>query len=728
MNVHETLRKACDAHVKGQIDEAENLYRKVLKKKPDEITALHHLGVIHLDRGQFDIAAELIGKSIARDKKSPEAYSNLGLVLAAQGKLEEAAAAHRRAIALDPNNPVSCCNYANLLIDQGNLGEAIQYFHKAVSLKPDYAAGYYNLGVALQQQKKSGEAAQAFENCIRFAPRMAEAYCNLGCSRMELREREKAVAAYKTAIAIKANFPEAYNNLGRSLVELGRNEEAINAFRQAVALQPGYAVAQLNLIIALRKHGQLSDAVEACRGALAAVPAHIATRIESINLKQHACDWSSYDSDMQQMLNLDSVVEPFVLLSTPSSAAQQLVCAQTFSSQIPRNVAFAHNRTKRSDRIRVGYLSCDFHLHATAFLMAELFERHDRSRFEICAYAYDRDDGSDIRQRLVKGFDRFVDLYSTFDGDAAKRIYEDEVDILVDLKGYTGNARMNILVDRPAPIQVNYVGYPGTMGADYIDYIIADPIVTPKEHQPFYAEKIVQLPHCYQPNDTKRQILDQTPSRRDCGLPEQGFVFCCFNGSFKITPVFFDIWMRLLGAVPQSVLWLLSKDPVVESNLRREAQGRGVDPHRLIFADLTAPAIHLARQRLADLFLDTLPVGAHTTASDALWAGLPVLTCTGETFAGRVGSSTLQAVGLPELITTSIGEYEARALELASRPAELSALRQRLAQNLATAPLFDIARYTRGLEAAYTRMWELWRAGAEPQAFAIGDEFQHHNI
>ena len=722
MNVHDTLRKACGAHGKGQIDEAEALYRKVLKKKPDEFTALHHLGVILYDRGQLDDAAELIGKSLIRDKKNPEAHSNLALVLAAQGKLEEAAAAHRRAIALDPNNPLSCCNFANLLVDQSKFDEAKQYYHRAISLKPDYAGGYYNLGVALQQEKNYGEAIEAFEKCIRFAPGMAQAHCNLGAALMELRAREKAVVAYKRAIALKPDFAEAYNNLGRSLIELGHYEEAIKAFRQAVALQPRYTVAQLNLVVALRKFGKLSDAVEACRAALAASPAHVATRIESVNLKQHACDWSSFDSDMRNMLELVSAVEPFVLLSTPSSAAQQLVCAQAFSSQIPRGVAFAHQRTNRSDRIRVGYLSCDFHLHATAFLMAELFERHDRQHFEICAYAYDRDDGSDLRQRLVKGFDRFVDLFSSSDGEAARRIYQDKVDILVDLKGYTGGSRMNILVDRPAPIQVNYLGYPGTMGADYIDYIIADPIVAPAEQQPFYAEKIVQLPHCYQPNDTKRQISDRIPSRRDCGLPEDGLVFCCFNGSFKITPDFFEIWMRLLGAVPQSVLWLLATDPVVENNLRREAQARGMEAHRLVFAEPQAPPAHLARQRLADLFLDTLPVGAHTTASDALWAGLPVLTCTGQTFAGRVGSSIVHAVGLPELVVSSLGEYEARALELATRPGELAAVKQKLAGNLATAPLFDIARYTRGLEAAYSRMWELWQSGQPPQAIAIKEQ------
>ena len=327
-----------------------------------------------------------------------------------------------------------------------------------------------------------------------------------------------------------------------------------------------------------------------------------------------------------------------------------------------------------------------------------------------------------MRARLVSAFEHFVDLRTVSHGDAARRIHADGIDILVDLKGYTSGARTAILAPRPAPIQVNFLGYPGTMGADFVDYVLADATVAPMADQPQYAEKIVHLPDCYQPNDRMRAIAEPAPTRAQCGLPERGFVFCSFNNSQKLTPGFFAIWMRLLKAVPGSVLWLLGTGATIEANLRREAHSRGVAPERLVFAPMIGLAEHLARYRHADLFLDTLPYNGHTTASDALWAGVPVLTCAGPTFAGRVAASLLKAVGLRELTTASAGEYEALALRLATEPALLTGLRRRLAANRATAPLFDAARFARGIEAAYARMWEIWRAGRPPEPFAVAPQ------
>jgi len=373
---------------------------------------------------------------------------------------------------------------------------------------------------------------------------------------------------------------------------------------------------------------------------------------------------------------------------------------------VPDSARFAHSWPQRGGKIRLGYLSADFHQHATAYLIAEVFERHDRARFEVAAYSYGPDDRSGMRARLKGAFDRFLDIRPLAHGEAARQIHEAGIDILVDLKGYTTHARTEILAYRPAPIQVNYLGYPGTMGAEFMDYIIADPFLVPEDRQPFYSEALAYLPDCYQSNDTKREISEQVPSRAECGLPERGFVFCCFNNTYKITPAFFDIWMRLLHAVPGSVLWLLEANAAAKTNLRREAAARGIDPERLIFAPRQHLPEHLARHRHADLFLDTLPCNAHTTASDALWASLPLLTCAGETFAGRVAGSLLQACGMPELITTSPEAYEAIALKLASEPSRVAVLRRRLEQQRLSAALFDIARFTRNLEAAYIRMWE----------------------
>jgi protein O-GlcNAc transferase len=351
--------------------------------------------------------------------------------------------------------------------------------------------------------------------------------------------------------------------------------------------------------------------------------------------------------------------------------------------------------------------------------MAELFERHDKSKFEIIAYSHAPDDRSELSRRLRYAFDGFIDIRAMTDAEASSRIKADKIDILVDLKGYTKGARTGITARRPAPIQVSFVGFPGTMGADFIDYIIADPIVLPFDQQPNYSERIVHLPHSYQPNDTKRLIANITPTRAECGLPESGFVFCSFNNSYKITPAFFDIWMRLLNAVPGAVLWLLDANGLVKDNLRREAAARGVDPGRLHFAPRIPSPEHLAHHRLADLFLDTLPYNAHTTASDALWAGLPVLTCAGETFAGRVAASLLHAAGLPELVTDTLAGYEAMGLRLAREPELLQSLRHRLLGNRHSAPVFDIARYTLAYEAALTHMWDTFMRGHDPQGFAI---------
>jgi len=351
--------------------------------------------------------------------------------------------------------------------------------------------------------------------------------------------------------------------------------------------------------------------------------------------------------------------------------------------------------------------------------MAELFERHDRERFEVFAFSFGPDGGSPMRRRLEKAFDHFIDVRDISDADVARQIAELGVHVAIDLMGYTKHCRPGILAHRPAPVQVNYLGFPGTMGADFIDYILVDPFVVPLDQQPFFTEKLVHLPDCYQVTDSKRERADRTPSRADYGLPEEGFVFCCFNNNYKITPSFFEVWMRLLQAVPGSVLWLSGDNDTAERNLRREAEERGVDPERLIFAPRVEYADYLERYKLADLFLDTLPYNAGATASDALWAGLPILTCAGRSFAARMAGSLLHAVGLPELITTNLEDYEALALKLATEPEVLGALRTKLAENRDTAPLFDTDRFRRHIEAAYEQMWQTWEKGEAPKPFAV---------
>jgi protein O-GlcNAc transferase len=360
-----------------------------------------------------------------------------------------------------------------------------------------------------------------------------------------------------------------------------------------------------------------------------------------------------------------------------------------------------------------------FRVHPLSFLTAGLFERHDRARFETIAVSLGPDTPTPIRSRVQAAFERFIDVRPSTDREVARMLVEWEVDIAVDLNGFTANARTGIFGLRPAPVQVSYLGYPATMGAPYIDYIVADDEVIPPEHRPYYTEKIVYLPDTYQVSDCDRRIAERTPTRAELGLPEQGFVFCCFNNNYKITPTMFDGWMRLLAKVEGSVLWLFEGNAAVSRNLRREAAARGIAPERLVFAQRVALDEHLARHRRADLFLDTLPYNAHTTANDALWAGLPVLTCRGTTFAGRVAASLLRAIGLPELITGSLPEYEALALQLATDSALLAGIRDRLARHRDRYPLFDTDRFRRHLEAAYVEMWERYQRAEPPASFAV---------
>jgi predicted O-linked N-acetylglucosamine transferase (SPINDLY family) len=373
----------------------------------------------------------------------------------------------------------------------------------------------------------------------------------------------------------------------------------------------------------------------------------------------------------------------------------------------------------RNDRIRVAYISADFRMHATSYLVTELFELHDRSRFEVVGISLGPDDGSDMRARVVAAFDHFIDVRMTSDLEAAQLLHDLRIDLAVDMQGHQRGARPGILALRPAPIQACYLGFPGTTGADFIDYIVADPIVLPFDRQPYYTEKIVHLPECYQVNDRRRLIAPLATTREQAGLPSQGFVFCSFNGDWKITPAVFDIWMRLLQAVEGSVLWLLRDNATAEANLRGEAASRGIDPARLVFAERIKMEEHLARHRLADLFLDTFPCNAHTTASDALWAGLPLLTTLGETFSGRVAASLLMAVGLSDLVTRSLAEYEVLALRLAREPDRLRRYRDQLRERRPDQPLFDTDRFRRHIEAAYVHMWERWQEGKPPESFAV---------
>jgi predicted O-linked N-acetylglucosamine transferase (SPINDLY family) len=438
----------------------------------------------------------------------------------------------------------------------------------------------------------------------------------------------------------------------------------------------------------------------------------------------HLCEWHEFDAayaDITASVRNGKTVSPFILVAVPSAPADQLQSAQQWvrlhglSNRDPiwRGEQYSH------DRVRIAYLSADFHEHPTSQLIAGVIEHHDRSRFEVTAISVGPNDGSAMRKRIEAAFECFIDARSQGDREIGDMIRAMEVDILVDLKGFTQGARTGIFASRPAPLQVNYLGFPGTIGGSFMDYIIADRHVILEHEFDCYVEKVACMPHSYQANDNRRSLPDHVPSRISHGLPEDAFVFCCFNDNYKITPDVFSSWMRILKAVDNSVLWLFEENAEAASNLRREAQAKGIASNRLVFARFLPNAEHLARQRCADLFLDTLPYNAHTTASDALWAGLPLLSRVGETFAARVGASLLNAVDLPELAVSTPMQYEKLAIELATNKPRLDAMKAQLVRNRSTAALFDTAQYTRHIEAAYATMNERQRSGLPPDHIRI---------
>jgi len=774
--VAEVFALALQHHQAGNLHQAEQFYRKVLQFQPAHAEAHHMLGVLAYQMGRYQQAVASIRHALTMNPNAAVYYTNLGAAHAALGEMDQALANYHKALRLQPNSAGTCNNLAVALERQGKLDEAVSYCRQALRLQPDYAEAYYNLGNNLKRLDKPDEAIHCFQQALQLKPNYLEARVNLGAAFREQGNLAAAVDCYRQALRLNPNFAEAHYNLGNALQSLAPLDEAVVCYREAVRLNPSFTVAHVNLGLALRELGRLDEAaacnrraleldprcVEAhinlarilreqgqgleasasCRRALQLNPDNPGTLALLVNQLQQLCLWEKNLGDLAQgvveavaknaVQSSVAAVDPFVFLTLPipTTADQHRQCARQWVEQRLKPVRSAMCDVRSQDiahrtshiahsRITVGYLSADFHEHAIAYLIAELIEKHDRQCFAVFGYSYGPDDGSPIRRRLLNAFDRFVDFKAVSFAEAAKLIEADKVDILVDLNGYTRHARTQIMALRPAPIQVNYLGYPGTMAAPFIDYILVDDFVVPPEQQPFFTEQLVHLPGCYQVNDSQREIAERTPSRTACGLPEVAFVFCCFNNIYKVTAEVFEVWMRLLQAVPASVLWLLEDNPVASANLRREAEARGVAASRLVFAPRLPLAEHLARHRLADLFLDTLPYNAHVTASDALWGGCPVLTCAGQTFPSRVAGSLLRTVGLPELITTSLQEYQALALRLAQDADLLKELRARLQANRKTSRLFDGGQFARTVEKAYVAMWEIHSAAEPPRAFAV---------
>ena len=749
---------AAEHYRAGRLGDAAALYCSLLEKHPDDVETLQKLAVLFYQQGREEDALALFRRVIALDPNSRVAEQQLGRLLEHRGDLVGAAICYRRAARLRPRDAAAQADLARTLAGQGEVAGAIAHYRRAVVLAPDQAWIQTALGNALMGQAALSEASACYQKALAIRPDLAEAHSNLGEALRRLGRLIEAVAACERALALKPELPEAHNNLGNALREEGRLEAAIAHFEEALRLKPEWAEVHNNLAITLQEQGRAAEAVRQYERALSLNPAlaevhqnlgtalaqsgrtadAMATTkraltlkpdypealVQLVDLNAELCDWRSGEAAAAQVVNVmrrhAGIVPPFNLLAQRSTPAQQLLCAQQWSKRIARgqSSSFAHDRSCTRRKIRLGYISADFRDHPVAYAIAETIKRHDRMRFEVFGYSYGPDDGSAFRRRLETAFDRFTDLRAIGNDEAARQVHSDKIDILIDLTGYTRLARPRIPVSRPAPIQVNFLGFLGTMGAEFIDYIIVDPFIAPSSQQTFYSEKLVHLTSWW-PAEIPWEIAEKARERNIYGLPEDAFVFCCFNTSYKITPPIFNVWMRLLRAVPHSLLWLGTTELVIQDNLRREAAQRGVSRERLVFAPHEPMADYLARHQRADLFLDTLPYNAVGTAYHALLAGLPVLTCAGGTFAGRTAGAMLLAAGLPELVTASVGDYERLAVRLSREPDRLTDICGRLALSRATAALFDGDRAARELETAFARMWESWLRGEAPKPFSV---------
>jgi protein O-GlcNAc transferase len=722
----DALRRAIEFYRTGKLDDAEALCWGIIGGRADNFDALCLLALVQDRLGRRDEALQNYNRALAlRPNHAPTLY-NRGVTLQRLRRWQEALQSYDRAVSIRPDFVVALVNRGSILRDLKRYEDALKSYDAALAIKPGTAELYYNRGNVLRDLRRGHDALECYDKAVAIKPGYAAAHNNRGLALWDLRRYQEAVESYDAAIAIEPGFADAHANRGLALWDLKRYEDAVTSFDAALTIEPRNAETLHNRGVVLLILNRHLPAIQDFARARAIDPHFKYLRGLLLHTKMQCGDWDTFAYEAQQLMVDVRVAQPvsgpFALLGISGSARDQLICAQTWvrdkcppsATSILRAEPYAH------DRIRLAYLSGDFHDHQVSRLMSGVFDRHDPARFETIAVSFGPEREGALRQQLKGGFRRFIDAHHQSDQRIADQLRDLKVDIAVDLTGFTRDARTSILALRPAPVQVNYLGYPGTMGAPYIDYIIADRFVIPEAAQRFYTEKVVYLPDCFQANGAKPHNVAAQATRSTAGLPETGFVFCAFNKTYKITPTMFDSWMRLLRAIKGSVLWLFGLNAVLERNLREEAQGRGVAADRLIFAPRVPYAEYLARFALADLFLDTFPFNAGSTASDALWAGLPVVTVCGEALASRMVGSLLHAVGLPELVTESLANYETLALRLAEDRAFLAIIKAKLAQNRATHPLFDADRFRRHLEAAYVGMWQRCRRRELPESFAVG--------
>jgi predicted O-linked N-acetylglucosamine transferase (SPINDLY family) len=687
------LQQAIVAFQGGHFDRADSILKKVLQADSKNLTALHLLGLIKASQANFREAADFLEKACHINPNDASIRYNLARALSDCGLDKESSIHYKKAVVLAPNNPDACLNYANVLFKLGCYGEAIVHYDSVINLVPNDAQAYFNKGGVLYELRRYDEAITQYDKAINLNSDDAHTYSNKGNALNKLARYDEAIAQYDKAINLNFDNAKFHSNKGNALNKLARYDEAIAHYNKAISLN-----SDLDWI-----YGDL------------------------LHIKMKACNWSSFasyfESISKKLLENQKVIVPFQFLAVTDDGFLNKKCSEIYAEdKFPTNsILEPIQNYPNNNKIRLGYYSPDFKTHPVALLTSELFEIHDRNRFEVFAFSFKNSvDNDDMNQRLRKAFDGFINVENMLDVEIAQLTRKLGINIAIDLSGHTLDSRTGIFSYRAAPIQVNWLGYAGTIGASYIDYIVADKTTIPESHQSFYTEKVVYMPDTYMVDDSSRIASSKTLEKRHFGIPDNSFVFCCFNADYKFNPDILNTWSRILLSVANSVLWIPENNKYFKSNITAEFQTRGIDPSRVIFSQkVDSMADHLARYHLADLFLDTYPYNAHSTALDSLKTGTPLITLIGQSFASRVAASLLNAIGLPELITNTQEEYEALAIKLAKNPQRLADIKSKLVNNRLTTPLFDTPLFAENLEAAYIKMMERYQADLQPDHIFI---------
>ena len=735
------------------------LINKAVKINSNNAEAYNNLGIAFKKLNKFDSALESLNQAIKINPKFFEAYNIRGLIFIELERLNEALESLNKALEINPNYAEAYYNQGNLLCEMKKFNEAISSYNKAIKINPNYSKAYNNLGIIFKKLKKSDSALESFNKAVEINPNFAEAYNNQGNVLCEMKKFNEALSCYNKTIKINPNFAEAYNNRANILNEFKKFNEALEDCNKVIKINPKNAQAYNNRAIIQNKLEQHNMAIESLNLAIQYNPNYAEAYYNQGNLlcemkkfneaissynkaikinpnldyllgrlifsKHCISEWKSFAKDLKdisdKILKKYKICTPLQSLRFFDSPELQKITAQTYVKEkySDKNDLIHITNKKLNKKIRIGYYSADFYNHAMSSLLTNLYELHDKSKFELFAFSFGPERKDEMYYRISAAFDQFIDVKLKSDDEIMKLSRELKIDVAIDLMTFTQYHRFEIFTKRCAPIQINYLGYPGTSGASCFDYIIADKTLIPKKNQKYYSEKIIYLPDTYQVNDSKRKISDKVFTRKELSLPKDSFVFCCFNQSSKINPEIFYIWMNLLKSINNSVLWILPQNEIAVKNLQKEATIRNVNPDRIKFAQDMEMSEHLARHKAADLFIDTFPYNAHTTASDALWAGLPVLTLMGESFASRVAGSLLNAIDLPELITHTKKEYEDKAIELANNKSLLNEIRNKLNKNRLIKPLFNTKLFTKNLEKAYLMIYEKYINNKKPENIEI---------